>query len=208
MYTQNFSKWWWNRVCQQPCSYSSIGKWNTPSSILSSYFTTKWSSWMKTPTYNRNQSRHAFNARALPSLWVDAFNTTTYVINLVPTKILYHKSLFEVLFKSKPNYAMFQTFGFHVFPYLWNYSAHKLYPWSIDHAFWLVLVHTTRVTVVLILQPNTFIQIILKLLMSSHFHSMVSYLPLYMRIWIFFYFEEPFSIIFPLETPSKVTSKS
>lgn len=64
-----------------------------------------------------------FNASA-PA---NAFTSATYIINRLPSKILAHKSPFE-MFHSPPNYDVLRVFGCRAFPYLRNYSANNLAP--------------------------------------------------------------------------------
>ncbi|KAJ9555163.1 hypothetical protein OSB04_009777 [Centaurea solstitialis] len=76
-----------------------------------------------------------FNAHAPASFWVDAFTCATYIINRLPTRLLDNKSPFEVLFNTPPNYGNFRMFGCRVFPYLRDYSPHKLAPRSLPCVF-------------------------------------------------------------------------
>lgn len=69
-----------------------------------------------------------FHAHALASLWFDAFATTIYVINRIPSSLLNEKSPYEVLFHLAPNYGTFKPFGCRIFPYLLDYAKHKLAP--------------------------------------------------------------------------------
>lgn len=57
-------------------------------------------------------------------------HTVVYVINRIPSSILENKSPFEVAYGSAPNYANFKPFGCRVYPYLRDYSPHKLAPHS------------------------------------------------------------------------------
>lgn len=76
-----------------------------------------------------------FNAHAFVSFLVDAFVLATYIINRLPTKVLDHKTPFELLFGSHPNYDTFHVFGYRVFPYLRDYSHHKMAPRSVECVF-------------------------------------------------------------------------
>ncbi|KAJ0536907.1 putative RNA-directed DNA polymerase [Helianthus annuus] len=76
-----------------------------------------------------------FHANVPISHWVDAFSSATYIINRLPTKILNHKSPFELLFSITPNYTNFRVFGCCVYPYLRDYVPHKLAPRSIPCIF-------------------------------------------------------------------------
>lgn len=71
-----------------------------------------------------------FHAHAPASFWFDAFATAVHVINRLPYFVLDHQSPYEVLFGCAPNYANFKPFGCRVFPYLRDYSPHKLAPRS------------------------------------------------------------------------------
>lgn len=76
-----------------------------------------------------------FNAHAPANLWVHAFSSAIYIINMLPTPILSNKSPFEVLFHTVPNYEVFRIFGCRVFPYLLDYSPYKLAPRSTPCIF-------------------------------------------------------------------------
>lgn len=76
-----------------------------------------------------------FHAHAPLNLWFDAFATATYIINRLPSSVLQHKSPFEVLFGCPPYYPTFKPFGCRVFPYLRDYSPHKLAPRSAPCIF-------------------------------------------------------------------------
>ncbi|KAI3766125.1 hypothetical protein L2E82_16175 [Cichorium intybus] len=76
-----------------------------------------------------------FKAHAPASYWVDAFSSAAYIINRLPTKLLANKSPFELLFQTTPNYEMFRTYGCLVYPYLRDYSPHKLAPRSVPCIF-------------------------------------------------------------------------
>lgn len=71
-----------------------------------------------------------FHAHDSTFLWFDAFATTVYVINRLPSSILHDSSPFQLLFVYVPNYAHFKPFGCRVFPYLQDYAANKLEPRS------------------------------------------------------------------------------
>ncbi|GKE47260.1 retrovirus-related pol polyprotein from transposon TNT 1-94, partial [Tanacetum coccineum] len=76
-----------------------------------------------------------FHAHVPASYWVDAFSSATYIINRLPTKLLGNHSPFELLYSRLPNYTNFHAFGCLVYPYLRDYSAHKLAPRSIPCVF-------------------------------------------------------------------------
>lgn len=60
------------------------------------------------------------------SFWWDAFLTTTYLINDMPTSVLHGKSLNELLFKTKIDFHGLEVFGCACYPCLRPYQAHKL----------------------------------------------------------------------------------
>ena len=62
--------------------------------------------------------------------WTFAFQTTTYLINRLPTPILGHQSPFEKLFKKRPNYTKLRVFGCLSYPWLRPYTSYKLDPHS------------------------------------------------------------------------------
>lgn len=71
-----------------------------------------------------------FYAHIPAQLWTHAFSSATYIINRLPTRLLGNKSPYELLFSTQPNYGNFRIFGCCVFPYLRDYSPHKLSPRS------------------------------------------------------------------------------
>ena len=58
--------------------------------------------------------------------WWNAFHTTTFLINRLPTPILDNKSPFEKLFNKMPDYSVMRVFRCACFPYLRPYNHHKL----------------------------------------------------------------------------------
>jgi histone deacetylase 1/2 len=58
--------------------------------------------------------------------WVDAFLTSVYLINRLPTKVLKKLSPYFVLHKTMPSYSELRTFGCACYPYLRPYENHKL----------------------------------------------------------------------------------
>lgn len=76
-----------------------------------------------------------FHAHVPASYWVDAFISAVYIINRIPTKVLQDHSPYELLYSMIPNYTNMRTFGCLVYPYLRDYSAHKLAPCSIPCIF-------------------------------------------------------------------------
>lgn len=58
--------------------------------------------------------------------WDEAFLTTTYLINLLPSQVLNFRTPTEVLFKEQPNYNDLCVFGYACWPNLRPYNAQKL----------------------------------------------------------------------------------
>jgi hypothetical protein len=58
--------------------------------------------------------------------WVDAFMTSVFIINRLPTPILNNTSPYEKLFLKSPDYTLLRIFGCKCFPLLRPYTAHKL----------------------------------------------------------------------------------
>ncbi|KAJ9538837.1 hypothetical protein OSB04_031570 [Centaurea solstitialis] len=58
--------------------------------------------------------------------WPLAFTTATYLINRLPTVTLQHKSPYQCLFGSPPNYLKLRSFGCLCYPWLRPYAQHKL----------------------------------------------------------------------------------
>ncbi|KAM6542216.1 hypothetical protein CsatB_006663 [Cannabis sativa] len=57
--------------------------------------------------------------------WSDAFQTSVYLINRLPTVVLKGKSPFEVLYSKVPDYKFLKVFGSACFPCLRPYQTHK-----------------------------------------------------------------------------------
>ena len=53
--------------------------------------------------------------------WVDAFLTSIFIINSLPTKVLDYSSPYERLFQRSPDFSYFRTFGCQCFPCLRPY---------------------------------------------------------------------------------------
>ena len=60
------------------------------------------------------------------SYWVDAFLTSVFLINRMPTKVLHNLSPFFVLNKKIPKYSELRIFGCACYPFLRPYEHHKL----------------------------------------------------------------------------------
>lgn len=60
------------------------------------------------------------------SYWLEAFHTSVFLINRLPTKVLKNKSHWKCLFNCAPDYQFLRTFGCLCFPWLGPYNKHKL----------------------------------------------------------------------------------
>jgi hypothetical protein len=58
--------------------------------------------------------------------WVDAFVTSVFIINRLPSSILGNVSPFFKLYNKGPDYSLLRSFGCSCFPLLRPYSTHKL----------------------------------------------------------------------------------
>ena len=58
--------------------------------------------------------------------WWEAFDSTTYLLNRLPTPALDHSSPFESLYGRRPDYQFLKVFGCACFPYLQPYNRDKL----------------------------------------------------------------------------------
>jgi hypothetical protein len=76
-----------------------------------------------------------FHAHMLVSLWDEAFSTAIFLINRLSSSSLNGKISYELLFGKQPDYSMLYTFRCPCFPYLRDYSPHKLSPKSISCVF-------------------------------------------------------------------------
>jgi hypothetical protein len=61
-----------------------------------------------------------------PIFWVDAFLTSIFIINRLPTSILGNVSPYFKLLNKSPDYSLFRSFGCSCFPLLRPYSTNKL----------------------------------------------------------------------------------
>ena len=58
--------------------------------------------------------------------WWEAFVSTTYLVNRLPTPVLNQSSPFEFSYHQKPDYKFLKVFGCACSPYLKPYNIHKL----------------------------------------------------------------------------------
>jgi hypothetical protein len=58
--------------------------------------------------------------------WDDAFDTTCYIINCLPSFVNIVKSPFELLFNKSLDFYLLKAFGCECWPYLRPYNSHKM----------------------------------------------------------------------------------
>lgn len=77
-----------------------------------------------------------FNRKVPQYLWVEAFFTSKFLINLLPSSVLPDKkSRYEMLHKRPPLYTALCVFGCKCFPSLRPYMQNKLDPKSLAFVF-------------------------------------------------------------------------
>jgi histone deacetylase 1/2 len=67
--------------------------------------------------------------------WDEAFLTTTFLINLLPSKFIDFDSPTERLLGTTPNYDALRIFGCACWPNLHPYNKRKLAFWSTRYVF-------------------------------------------------------------------------
>ena len=60
------------------------------------------------------------------SFWWNAFASTIFIINKLPTQVLSHKSPYEMVYGRLPNFSFLKVFGCACFPFLRPYNQNKL----------------------------------------------------------------------------------
>ncbi len=69
------------------------------------------------------------------TFWDTAFETATYLINRLPSKVTKKMSPYECLFHSIPDYKYLKIFGCECWPFLQPYNSSKLSFWSTSCVF-------------------------------------------------------------------------
>lgn len=73
--------------------------------------------------------------------WLFAMRVASYLLNSLPTKVLYSMSPFQVLFSKPPDYANLKVFRCECFPCVRAYNSNKLEPRAITCVFMWYCVH-------------------------------------------------------------------
>ena len=60
------------------------------------------------------------------SFWDMAFDTSTFLMNRMPTPVLNNVSPYKIFFAKSPDYSILRSFGCACFPYLRPYNSRKL----------------------------------------------------------------------------------
>ena len=113
------------------------GEYHTLSSLLATYGIKHLNTPPHTPEHNgvsERKHRHIVEigltllhqAFVPKSYWSHAFQTTTYLINRMPTPNLQYQSPYEILFQTTPNYSKLKTFDCLCYPWLKPYNNSKL----------------------------------------------------------------------------------
>nr|GEY55891.1 hypothetical protein [Tanacetum cinerariifolium] len=76
-----------------------------------------------------------FHSHLPNCFWYDAYATTYFLINRIPSRSPSHSSSHELLFHSIPDYSIFRTFGCLCYHFLRDTSPNKLSPKSIPCIF-------------------------------------------------------------------------
>lgn len=76
-----------------------------------------------------------FHAGLPKGLWVEAFLTTTFLINRLPSKVIEMQTPFYKLFEQHPDYTILKVFGCRCFSYLRGRTSNKFQPKSYPCVF-------------------------------------------------------------------------
>ncbi|KAL5751676.1 hypothetical protein ACOSQ2_022183 [Xanthoceras sorbifolium] len=106
--------------------------------------------------------------------WWEAFKTSTYLINRLPTPLLSNKTPFELIYNSKPVFTHLKPFGCSCFPYLRPYNNINSV-FIPQNAFLLIIARIIRGTSIYI-HPVEFTFLEMSFLMRRNFLSPFSFL--------------------------------
>ena len=70
-----------------------------------------------------------------PSFWPHALNTATYLLNILPSKLLGNLTPTHILYRKSPTYTHLRVFGCLCFPLFPSTTIHKLQPRSAPCVF-------------------------------------------------------------------------
>lgn len=76
-----------------------------------------------------------FHASVPKKFWVEAFLTSTFLINRLPSPSLNMNTPYHLLYEKKPTYDFLRTFGSQCYPFLRAYAKDKLEPRSLPCVF-------------------------------------------------------------------------
>ena len=102
--------------------------------------------------------------------WDEAFLTATFLINMLPSKVLQFETPVERLLQIKPNYESLRIFGWANRPNLCPYNKHFLF--DLNSVFFLATIPYTKVTSVFTYPQIVFIFPVTSCLMSLFFLSL------------------------------------
>ena len=76
-----------------------------------------------------------------PSFWHHVLQMTTYLLNILPHKLLNYQSPLPILYQKDPSYSHLQVFGCLCYPLIPTTIINKLQPWSTPCVFFRYLSH-------------------------------------------------------------------
>ena len=94
---------------------------------MSTYTCTKWDSWEKASSHNRNCSLSLMHQSSVSNqFWDEAVCTAVYLMNRLPTQILKNRSPYQLVYNQEPDYSLLKSFGCTCYPCLHSYTTSKL----------------------------------------------------------------------------------
>lgn len=114
-----------------------------------------------------------FQSKVPLKFWVEAFFTTNFLINLLPTSTIEaFVSPYEKLYKKTTDYTALRSFGCACFPTLRDYAVNKFDPRSLNVFFWVIMTGT-KATDAYIHQQEGSISAGMLFLMRLHIPSLI-----------------------------------
>jgi hypothetical protein len=127
---------WWRRWIWIKGIFVSLrNKWYRLTCLLSKYTRTKWRCRTEAQTDYWNGLTMVFHAQLPKHFWVDAFMTTVFLINRLPSSVLKMETPFFKLHGTHPDYNSLKVFGCRCLPYLRDYAKKKFTPKSYSCVF-------------------------------------------------------------------------